>query len=113
MGAPTRGRKPTDEAVAANAPWLPIQISDRAASLLKAMQRGECPPDGQQWVLRWIIEEVCATYDLAYRPGANDRDTNIALGRQFAGQQIVKHLNVNLNRIRPEKPSEGENNNAN
>lgn len=99
------------EAATEHAPWLPVPTSDRAAALLKAMQRGECPPDGQQWVLRWIIEEVCGTYDWAYRPGAGDRDTNIALGRQFVGQQIVKHLNVNLNRIRPE-PSEGENNNA-
>lgn len=40
-----------------------------------------------------------------YQPGANDRDTNIALGRQFVGHQIVKLQNADLQRIRRNEPN--------
>jgi hypothetical protein len=94
--------KPIEQALEANAPWRPVQISDRAASCIKAMQRGEATPDMQKWLLRWIIYDVCDTYGNAYRPGSNDRDTNLALGKQFVGHQMLKHLNINLARIKPE-----------
>lgn len=97
--APPRG---LEEALLANAPWQPVTISDRAATILKAMQRGEATPDMQKWILRWIIYDVCDTYGNAYRPGPNDRDTNLALGKQFVGHQLLKHLNINLAKIKPE-----------
>lgn len=108
MEKPARRAPPREleQALEANAPWLPVQISDRAAACAKAMQAGTATPDQQKWFMRWLIYDVCAYYDWAYRPGENDRDTNIALGRQFVGQQVVKHINVNLNKIKREGGNE-------
>jgi hypothetical protein len=51
----------------------------------------------QQRALKFIIENLCGTYDLSYRPGPDgDRDTTLAEGKRFVGLQIVKLLKVNL-----------------
>lgn len=77
-----------------SAPWLPVpwELSDVTA--LQSLQRGDADTYQQKRALNWIIQKAAATYDFPYRPGSDDRDTNIALGRQFVGQQIVKLLNL-------------------
>ena len=57
--------------------------------------------DQQKRALDWIVHKACATYDFAYRPGGpeGERDTNIALGRQLVGQQIVKLLKFKIGLI--------------
>lgn len=60
---------------------------------LRALQRGEASPEQQQRALDYIINHVCGTYDLPYRPGSA-RDTDVALGKQRVGQDIVWLLNA-------------------
>lgn len=102
--APRRTRTPTNADLLEASPWLPAQYDLADASALQALARGEATPDMQKRALRWIIDRAADTYGFSYRPGANDRDTNLALGRQFVGQQIVKLLNVNLAALRRSEP---------
>lgn len=68
---------------------VPYEIAD--ATAMKALAVGTASPEQQLRVLAWIQRRACGLPDWPYRPGANDRDTLIALGRQFVGHQI-QHL---------------------
>lgn len=82
--------KPRDPA------WLPVDYDLITVDAVKAMSRGEATADQQGRVLKWIIETVCETYTLPFRSDADggERETSFALGRVFAGQQIVKLVNM-------------------
>lgn len=104
------GQQPRKRAVqiaSSGAPWLPPPWEKADASALQALQAGQATPEQQKRALDWIIRQAAGTYDLAYRPGAEDgnRDTTFALGRQFVGQQIVKLLNLALGMIQNREPN--------
>lgn len=80
-------------------PWLPTEYEIADAAAIQALQRGDASADMQRRALRWIIHNLCGTYDLAYR-ATGARDTDFALGKQHAGQQIVKLANLNLAALR-------------
>lgn len=61
---------------------------------LKNVAAGTASEHQQVTSMKWIIETLCGTYDLSYRP-ESDRDTAFAEGRRFVGLQIVKELNTN------------------
>jgi hypothetical protein len=90
------------QAIEDHAPWKPPSFEPADAAALQALARGSATMDQQKRALNWIVHNACATYDLAYRPGAGDgeRDTSFALGRQFVGQQIVKLLNLKIGLIK-------------
>jgi hypothetical protein len=93
-------KKTERQAIADHAPWKSPPYDPADAAALQALQRGQASIDQQQRALRWIINQACATYDFAYRPGTEgDRDTVLALGRQFVGQQIVKLCNLKIGLI--------------
>lgn len=75
------------------------------ASAIQALTRGEATPDQQKRALDWILRKACALPEWAYQPGTSDRDTNIALGRQFVGHQIVKLQNADMSRLRRSEPN--------
>lgn len=81
-------------------PWKPPQWALPDAQAVKALTRGDATPEQQRRALDWIIREACGTYEFAFHPGSNDRETNIALGRQMVGQQIVKLINLDLQALR-------------
>lgn len=87
------------QAIADHAPWKPPGAEPADTAALQALARGTATSDQQKRALDWIVLQACGTYDLAYRPGDTDRDTNIALGRQFVGQQIVKQLKLKIGLI--------------
>lgn len=91
----------TIRTAADSAPYRPIPYEKADVSAVQALARGEASPDMQRRALDWIIKQAAGTYDLAYRPGAEEgsRDTTFALGRQFVGQQIVKLLNIAVGSI--------------
>lgn len=99
-------RKPqvTNESLLENASWQPAGYELADVTAIQAIARGDASPDMQRRALDWIIKRACATYDFAYRPNS-DRDTNLALGRQFAGQQIVKLLHLNPAGLRRNEPN--------
>jgi len=68
--------------------WTPAD-----ASALKALSKGEASSDQQKRALDWIITFACGTYEECYKPGpGGERDTNYALGRQYAGRVIITLL---------------------
>lgn len=81
------------------------EVADAAA--LQALVRGDATPEQQQRAVNWIVYNAANTYDFAFLPGDNDRETNIALGRQFVGLQVVKLLRLNLAAFRKDKTQGG------
>lgn len=77
-------------------------MEEADAAALQALARGMASTDQQKRALAWIIEKAAATYDFPYRPGSveGERDTLIALGRMFVGQQIVGLLKLKLGTLR-------------
>ena len=78
-----------------NAPYEPIEYTEKAIRYIQALARGDAAPETQKAALDWIINSVCATYDLSYRP-TSDRDTTFAEGRRFVGLQLVKMIKLNI-----------------
>ena len=55
---------------------------------IQALGTGSASPEQQIEALTFIVERLCGTYDLSYRP--NDVGaTQFAEGRRFVGLQIV------------------------
>lgn len=77
-------------------PWKPMPWEPEDAWALRALQEGRATDAQQKRALAWIIA-AARTYDQPYRP-TSATDTAFACGMQFVGQQIVKLLNVKLER---------------
>lgn len=80
-------------------PWKPIPWEPEDAYALRALSRGNASEPQQQRALKWILD-AARTYDQPYRP-SSPYDTAFACGMQFVGQEIVKLLNVKLERANP------------
>lgn len=63
-------------------------------SAIQALANGTADAAQQQRALKWIIHQLCCTYDLSYRPGEAD-ETTFAEGKRFVGLQLVKALHLN------------------
>ena len=72
-------------------------IPDPVIASVKAWSRGEATEGQQIMALNYIIEDLCAVYDLSYRP---DRPNATAFmeGRRFVGLQIRKTIQLKLAR---------------
>lgn len=79
-------------------PWVPPAWEKPDAAAFQALARGDCSPDQQRRALKFLIENLCGTYDLSFRP--DDRATVFAEGRRFVGLQVVKLLNINLEKFK-------------
>lgn len=75
------------------APWAPpgYEIADIGA--LQALARGDASEHQQKRALAYVVNTLCGTYDLSYRPDS-ERDTAFAEGRRFVGLQVVKLLKL-------------------
>lgn len=83
------------------APYTPVDWQLADANALRALAAGTANDDQQRRALHFIINNVCRTYDLSFCPGVDgDRETAMAEGRRFVGLQIVKLLNIDLNKVR-------------
>ena len=74
----------------------PFALAD--ADAMRALGTGTADEAQQKRALKWIIEQACATYQWPYRDSA--RETDVALGRAFAGQQIVGLMKVDIANLR-------------
>lgn len=77
----------------AASPWHPAPYDEAVTGALKALQSGTANAAQQQRALKWIIEALCGTYDLSWRPDSG-RATSFAEGKRFVGMQIVKQLKL-------------------
>lgn len=69
-------------------PYKPVDIEPHHAGAVQALIRGECPPHQQKEFMRWLIQDVCATYDQSYR--VDPYNTAFAEGKRFVGNTLVK-----------------------
>lgn len=74
----------------------PFAVSD--AEAIQSLSRGEADAEQQKRALKWILESACGLPIWGYRE--TQRETDIALGRQFVGQQIVGLQKINLAKLR-------------
>jgi len=76
----------------------PAPFTAMHATAIQALKAGVASEGQQRAALDWILTGACGLSDWPYRE--SDRETCIALGRQFVGQQIVGLLNVNVTALR-------------
>lgn len=65
---------------------------------LQALAKGVANSDQQKRVLKWIIEDVCQTYQWQYKE--TERETNISLGRQLVGQILAGQTKLDVSKLR-------------
>ncbi len=70
------------------------------ATALQAIAAGTANDSQQKRALKWILEGACGLPVWAYRE--SPRETDIALGRQFVGQQIMGLLKVQVSKMNEE-----------
>lgn len=102
---PRPERKPPNQVLLENAPWMPPAYEIADASAFQALTRGDASPDQQKRVVKWLVHEAARTYDMSFRPGpGGERDTAFAEGRRFVGLQVVKMVNLDLALLRRTEP---------
>ncbi len=85
-------------------PWKPSAWELEEAGAIQAVAYGKADEHQQQRAMKYIIEALCATYDMSFR-AVNPHETSFAEGKRFVGLQLVKLINTNLSRLQG-KPSE-------
>ena len=71
------------------APWLPFKYEDGDIGTIKAWSLGEASPEQQRDAFRLVVERICGTYDMSYRPDSQ-RDSDFAEGKRHVGNSIIK-----------------------
>jgi hypothetical protein len=75
------------------AAYAPPAYEPADIGAMKALAAGVANDFQQKRVLHWLIETVCGTYDLSFRP-QSERETCFAEGRRFVGLTMVKVLHL-------------------
>lgn len=79
----------------------PAQFSEADATSIQALAAGSANEGQQRRALQWILQSACGIGAWPYRE--SQRETDIALGRQFVGQQIVGLSKVNISKLKREE----------
>jgi len=66
---------------------------------IKAIAAGTANDEQQKRAMSWIINTLCGTYDLSYRPNS-ERDTCLAEGKRLVGLALVKEINMPVELLR-------------
>lgn len=82
-------------------PWSSFDADEADAACIKALAAGVASEGQQKAALALIINRLCGTYDLSFRPGglAGVRAADFAEGKRHVGNQLVR-----LTKIVPKKP---------
>ncbi len=82
-------------------PWYPKPYGLGDAAAVKNVAAGTATQEQQRHAMQYIIQVLCATYDMSYRPGDADgrRDTDFAEGARNVGLQLVKLVNIDLSKM--------------
>lgn len=102
--ATKRGRVPNAPRIE---PWMPAEWEPEDAYALQAVMQGRASEDQQRRAMQFVVNDLCGTYDLSYRP-TSDRDTVFAEGKRFVGLQLIKFAKLNIARLRGTQTEQGE-----
>lgn len=83
--------------------WTPPDFELADATAIQALERGMATPEQQKRALHWILYKAAALGDQPFRPGGveGERETTLALGRLFVGQQVAKLMRLDLSLVKP------------
>lgn len=83
-------------------PWVPPKYEIHHVVSIQAVANGTATAEQQKEAMRFIIEDVAASYNMSYCPGGEDgrRDSDFAEGRRFVGSQLVKLIKLNVSLLR-------------
>lgn len=85
-------------------PMWPVEIDVNCVAAVQALERGDATEHQQKLVLQWLVNTVCCTYDLSYRPAEDGRrDTDFAEGKRFVGLTLIKTLKINIMKLKEAK----------
>lgn len=84
-----------------HAPYAPCPYVLADAVAIRAVTAGTANEAQQQRAMAFIINALCRTYDLSYRPEST-RDTDFAEGMRHVGLQLVKFINLPLEALKRE-----------
>lgn len=82
------------------AAWYVAAPTRRVTLAIKALAEGNANEGQQKLALEWILKVPCAMDDWAFRP--DERETNIALGRQLVGHAILKEVKIDVSKLKEE-----------
>ena len=88
-------------------PWKPPDWAPEDAHAVQAVMYGRASEEQQKRAMGYIVNAICGTYDLSYRP-LSDRDTAFAEGKRFVGLQMVKMAHINIAALRGKSTEQGE-----
>jgi len=80
-------------------PWVTGTPSIGVTLAIKSLSTGTANEEQQKLALKWIIEELCGTYNQSYYPDSQS-DTVFAEGKRFVGNSIVREVNINPAKLR-------------
>ena len=81
-------------------PFIPPTYTDQIAIAIQMLAEGKANEGQQRMALDWIVNVLCGTYDLSYRPGVDGvRNTDFAEGKRFVGLQIIKMTKIKIGRM--------------
>lgn len=82
-------------------PWHNHKFEIADAQAVQCLARGQASPEQQMRVLALVINGICGTYDLSYRPGGRKgaRNTDFAEGKRYVGLQLVTLAGVNIGEL--------------
>ena len=83
----------------------PAAFAEADVSSMQALATGTANEGQQKRAFNWILESACGIGQWPYRDSA--RETDVALGRQFVGHQIVGLTRVNISRLRKREETQG------
>lgn len=86
----------------ANKPYEPTKTPPHIMDAFQSLEAGCANETQQKAALHWLINGLCRTYDLSFRPGGMDaqRDTDFAEGRRAVGLEVVLMLKLNTTKVR-------------
>lgn len=94
-------KRSTQDVLLANAPWKPAHWEIADATALRQVYAGTASPEMQKRAMAFILDTLCSIQDWPFRPGeAGERDTTLALGRQYVAHQILKLIKIDLSKVR-------------
>lgn len=83
----------------------PAKFQAADATALQAVAAGTANDIQQKRAIKWILEGACGLPVWAYRD--SQRETDVALGRHFVGQQIMGLLKVQVSKMKQEETING------